>query len=551
MDYNVFSREADMMPELPSEHHFQAYSSSSMHYDYDNQDFEDRIDPSLQDSNYACHRRDLRAANMQRFFQEYPASWLETQSYPIPSSTYDSPYGYPSVVSSIAPGAQYRHDSPISYQQSLATSDNDPYVDSTQGPSTPPNNAILSPHIAPRDSHSPRLVLTGLADPGAGSDSSTSTPFYDNNPNPFASLNTPTFGVNTKIQTFTTYPELQDADTEDAQVDEGSISDLSSPANRDDDDDEDYKPTPRAKSSRAPKTTPKTTPRHGRPRRPSSGTNASKANSKAKVSKPSPSSRAAAARKLASSTAVHTKMCPHCPHGFTDQATLQKHINSLHKRPFTCVFHFAGCDKVFANKNEWKRHAWAQHLNLHYWLCTNGPCGHASNQEGGNYSKVPTHGRIFRRKDLFTQHIRRMHAPAHVVKAEKDKNLPPAWVAQEKEMQNRAIRQRCELPTFMRCPAENCHLEFSNGTKTWDNRMEHVAVHLERAASNEEPAVLFGGGNDAALTDWASSQNVKVIEWATGGWKTCQPLKATRVELCEAPSIDTILDVDAEGEECL
>ncbi|RSL76321.1 hypothetical protein CDV31_017381, partial [Fusarium ambrosium] len=296
MDYNVFSGETVMIPMRASEHHFQAYSSSGMHYDHDNQDLEDRIDSSPRDSNYACHQRDLRVANMQRFFQGDPASWLELQSYPTSSSTYDSPYGHPSVVSSIAPGAQFRHDPPVSYQQSLATSGNDPYVDSTRGPSTPPNNAVLSPHVAPQESHSPQLVLAGLADPGAGSDSSTSIPSYNNNPNPFASLHTPTFGAkNTKIQTFTAYPELQDADTEDAQTDDGSSIDLPSRANRDDE----YRPTRRTKSSRAPKTT----PRRGRPRRSSSGTNASKT----KIFKPSPSSRTATARKLPSSTVVHTK----------------------------------------------------------------------------------------------------------------------------------------------------------------------------------------------------------------------------------------------------
>lgn len=523
MTYNVFPRDADGMA---YEHHYHPYSSSGTHFN--NHQFEGPIDPRLQH------------ATMQRYLQEQPTLCFEPQPCPMPNT----PYGYPSVVSSIAPGAQFRHDSPLSYEQSLATSDNDPYVDSTQGPSTPPNNAISSPHIAPQDSHSPRFMLTGLADPGAGSDSSMSTPFYhDPSPNPFASLNNPTYGVNNKAQTFKAYPGLQDADTEDAQqADEGSISDLSSPTNHDDDDDEDYQPTRRAKSSQAPKNT----PRRGRPKRSSSGTNASKT----KVSKPSPSSRNTTARKLVASSAVDTKVCPHCSHGFTDQATLQKHINSLHRRPFTCIFHFAGCDKVFANKNEWKRHVWAQHLNLHYWLCTNGACGHASNQEGGVFSKGPTHGRIFRRKDLFTQHIRRMHAPPHVAKAEKDKNLPREWVVQEKMMQNRAVRQRCELPLFMRCPAQNCRLEFNNTTKTWDNRMEHVAVHLERAASGEEPAVLFGGSNDVELTEWASSPNVNVIELTAEGWKTCQPLKATRVELCEAPSIDTVLDEDAEGEEC-
>ncbi|KAF4951492.1 hypothetical protein FGADI_7458 [Fusarium gaditjirri] len=162
------------------------------------------------------------------------------------------------------------------------------------------------------------------------------------------------------------------------------------------------------------------------------------------------------------------------------------------------------------------------------------------------------HSSVFKRKDLYTQHIRRMHAPEEVAKADKkNKTFPPDWLAQEKKLQEEAFRQRCKLPDFMHCPAKDCTTVFSNGHKTWDDRMEHVAVHLERAAKNEEPHVVFGGTSDEALTKWASHPNVHVIVSTSGGWETCQPLKAAKTELSRLTSVhDEGLDEDAEGEEC-
>ncbi|WQF77380.1 hypothetical protein CDEST_02394 [Colletotrichum destructivum] len=57
--------------------------------------------------------------------------------------------------------------------------------------------------------------------------------------------------------------------------------------------------------------------------------------------------------------------------------------------------------------------------------------------------------------------------------------------------------------------------------------MEHVALHLERAADGREPTVQFGGENDPSLTDWASSLAVGVIKWSwvTGKWDLVNPLK--------------------------
>ncbi|KAK2934502.1 hypothetical protein FoTM2_005749 [Fusarium oxysporum f. sp. vasinfectum] len=116
-------------------------------------------------------------------------------------------------------------------------------------------------------------------------------------------------------------------------------------------------------------------------------------------------------------------------------------------------------------------------------------------------------------------------------------DLPPDWLAQEKKLQEEAFRQRCKLPDYMHCPAKGCTKVFNNGHKTWDDRMEHVAVHLERAAKNEEPHVVFGGTNDEALTEWASHPNVRVIASTSGGWETCQPLKAAKTELSRLTSV--------------
>ncbi|KAF4974063.1 hypothetical protein FZEAL_8996 [Fusarium zealandicum] len=576
MPYNSFSR-GGAVDEVMTDARYHAYHVTTLQYGKQ-QDLTGLIDPVLRSgAPYSDQRHDFHGiSGIQRYLREPQTSFFDApQTYPDQSAVFAGPY--PDLVSSISPYPPFRYDSPVSYQQSSAASgpqsppltDNDIYVDSTQGPSTPPDVAIISPYIASRDSQSPRCALAGLSsvhygcvnpaaiqpsqdllpvsvefslDPVAGSDTITPTPFdHDNSSSPFSLLDSPSSTVDSKSQTVMAYPELDDTEMDDKLAEEVVTDDTLS---RTAEDDQEYKPPGRGKASRAPRNP----SRHARQRRSSA---ASRDNS-TKVSKacPQPRTKTVTTRRLLSSPVISDKACPHCEIPFSDQGSLQKHINAQHRRPFTCVFHFAGCDKIFANKNEWKRHVWAQHVSLHYWLCVNGPCGHGSNQNGGS-SVAPTHGRIFRRKDLFTQHIRRMHAPEEVIKADKkEKNLPSAWVAKEKAMQAAAFRLRCELPTHMRCPAQGCHIEFNNGSKTWDNRMEHVAVHLERAASGEESPVLFGNAGDEALTDWASDLRVQVIERTRGGWKICQPLKAARIELSKIPDFDDVLDEDAEGEEC-
>ncbi|KAI0389544.1 hypothetical protein F5Y17DRAFT_462648 [Xylariaceae sp. FL0594] len=260
--------------------------------------------------------------------------------------------------------------------------------------------------------------------------------------------------------------------------------------------------------------------------------------------------------------------CKACPKvSFQDKASLDNHVKKQHTRPFTCIFNFAGCHSTFASKNEWKRHCTSQHIGLQYWVCQQDSCAqhtsrpNASRRSPGAVrrrsglpcslveepSSLPN-GSIFNRKDLYTQHIRRMHVPAHLKKHVKGKKNVPEWEVRQRQHQLEAIRNRCQLPTHMTCPAENCTTRF-DGANAWDERMEHVAKHLEKSAAGREPQVLFGGESDAALVNWAASPAIGILRRGDEGrWILQNPLRCS--EPPAAPVFeDDDEDVDAEGEE--
>ncbi|KAJ4155669.1 hypothetical protein LMH87_000905 [Akanthomyces muscarius] len=264
--------------------------------------------------------------------------------------------------------------------------------------------------------------------------------------------------------------------------------------------------------------------------------------------------------------------CTACNLTFRDIPTLQKHIKSEHTRPLLCVFHYAGCTSRFASKNEWKRHVASQHLALRYWICTEGTCGQTRGPSTrARAASLPAFGSIFNRKDLYTQHIRRMHlAPegSPVMGSGSRKPVPSEIEDRMRELQASAARTRCQLPTYMLCPASGCPSEF-HGPNAWDDRMEHVALHLERAASGEEPPVAFGGPGDWTLTDWAASDGVNVTRQTShGDWKLCNPLRGeggssrggrsggSRTSVTSGAARRASMarhgadDEDAEGEEC-
>ncbi|CAK7229119.1 hypothetical protein SBRCBS47491_007139 [Sporothrix bragantina] len=94
-----------------------------------------------------------------------------------------------------------------------------------------------------------------------------------------------------------------------------------------------------------------------------------------------------------------------------------------------------------------------------------------------------------------------------------------------KELQQAGIKPRCRLPDFMVCPSPGCGVEF-HGHGAWDDRMEHVARHLEGAAAGRETLVEFGGKSDPTLTDWATRPEVGIAKRVgPNAWHLDNPLR--------------------------
>ncbi|RKU45724.1 hypothetical protein DL546_007790 [Coniochaeta pulveracea] len=256
--------------------------------------------------------------------------------------------------------------------------------------------------------------------------------------------------------------------------------------------------------------------------------------------------------------------CLQCDHRqFQDRAGLESHIKKQHTRPFICVFHFAGCESTFHSKNEWKRHVSTKHLNVQYWHCTEGPCGGPNRPSSTSPSSKfhdnafpssrrtttspdPSRGTIFNRKDLFVQHLRRTHADPATKKALSEaqaaaarsstqkpsgsSSRPPEihplasrWLENVPRREAAALIERVTLPTYVRCPAVGCGVDF-RGEMAWDERMEHVAKHLESG----DRKVVFGGEGDGTLMAWLAGEGVDIVERDGDGWRLGDPLKKGR-----------------------
>lgn len=176
-----------------------------------------------------------------------------------------------------------------------------------------------------------------------------------------------------------------------------------------------------------------------------------------------------------------------------------KRAGSLNKC-FPCTFHHYGCGATFASKNEWKRHVASQHLQLGYYRCDMGTCSpEVAQRQRKGYND-------FNRKDLFTQHCRRMHAPwsggkegeAKVSTKEKDKF--------ERQLEN--IRRRCWIDSREPPPKTKCgfcgeKFEDTKDSRGWEERMEHVGRHYERDAYKSASEDV-----DEGLRKWAIEQGL-------------------------------------------
>lgn len=249
--------------------------------------------------------------------------------------------------------------------------------------------------------------------------------------------------------------------------------------------------------------------------------------------------------------------CPQCPASFPSPSALHKHTLALHTRPFTCSFQRYGCPANFGSKNEWKRHVSSQHLRLGIYRCDINMCipDQPRRKSSSSYDKSlqkeesdpsssssdrpsePTSGHNeFNRKDLFTQHVRRMHGPRP---SELSSRKFASAETHEFDKKLEAIRQRCWVQLRTKPPRSFCgfcrfkqeqyqkeHEQIINGLDVqlgskgmddvifegdcaWDDRMEHVGKHLERGETEE--------AEDDGLRQWMADQGL--LSKKNGQWQ--------------------------------
>ncbi|KAF2088135.1 hypothetical protein K490DRAFT_64809 [Saccharata proteae CBS 121410] len=221
-------------------------------------------------------------------------------------------------------------------------------------------------------------------------------------------------------------------------------------------------------------------------------------------------------------------------------------------RPFPCPLAAYSCTSTFASKNEWKRHVSTQHIRLGFWRCDLCPTlsvggrddDNNTNEDGDSTNNSNTYSfNDFNRKDLFAQHLRRMHlAPTGTasLKSSAGKrqngnsngngNSPSAsTTATLREADLADALERCycrvrEAPTHSGCLF--CNRTFE-GKDSWSERMEHVGRHLEQSRKGNnsdggDTAQVVGEveawREDSQLREWLVREGL-VESDGLGGWK--------------------------------
>lgn len=219
------------------------------------------------------------------------------------------------------------------------------------------------------------------------------------------------------------------------------------------------------------------------------------------------------------------------------------------KRNFTCAFSFWGCATTFGSKNEWKRHVASQHLQLDFYRCDTGSCVPDS-QHGGRNDVVTYND--FNRKDLFTQHHRRMHTPWSA-------GQPSTKTRVDFEAGLEAVRKRC-LRERRKAPARStcgfCRKVFG----LWEDRMEHVGKHFEgKEREGEDGPDVEEEEEDEDLRDWAVREGIVKNCGEKGFWlagmepsggragRRPRSERAQRRPAVQDHNVDE--DMDAHGEE--
>ncbi|KAF2682426.1 hypothetical protein K458DRAFT_444096 [Lentithecium fluviatile CBS 122367] len=190
--------------------------------------------------------------------------------------------------------------------------------------------------------------------------------------------------------------------------------------------------------------------------------------------------------------------------GFSDS-----HLNGDSQRHFPCPLATYGCQSTFSSKNEWKRHVSTQHIKLGFWRCNLCVTTVDPHDEHTIYHND------FNRKDLFTQHLRRMHATPTSSSQRTQKEYPV-------NEDNIADHQKWCFQTLRSTPQRSqclfCHERFE-GPTSWENRMEHIGRHLEKDRKDG-----FKLGNveswivDKELEQWLLDEGIIAVDQG-GRWK--------------------------------
>jgi hypothetical protein len=179
-------------------------------------------------------------------------------------------------------------------------------------------------------------------------------------------------------------------------------------------------------------------------------------------------------------------------------------------RPFPCPLAVFGCISTFSSKNEWKRHVSTQHIKLGYWRCDLCPTTVDTNDPSTVYHND------FNRKDLFTQHLRRMHAlpTKDSGAASRDRDIKsgeyPVNEDNIAEHQTRCYQSLRSPPPQSTCLF--CDRTFA-GPGSWDERMEHVGRHLEKdRKSGGAPIDIKDWNQDAQLQAWLVAEGLVEVD---------------------------------------
>jgi hypothetical protein len=206
----------------------------------------------------------------------------------------------------------------------------------------------------------------------------------------------------------------------------------------------------------------------------------------------------------------------------TAKSATEAHRHSDDTRPFPCPLSAYSCPATFASKNEWKRHVSTQHVKLGFWRCDLCKPTIDPNDAGAYYYND------FNRKDLFTQHLRRMHAAPPTSSSRTSKQYP---VNDDNiaEYQARCYTQLRDAPQESTCLF--CDRTFC-GPASWDERMEHVGRHLEKyRKSGTDVSDVSAWNEDETLQQYLIDEGL--IAQGKNGWSIGDG-KARRASVVES-----------------